>query len=140
MPEDIKERAVSKSEKQRLRSEADASRERLVPTVGEFSTVARDTKNEAITTLKRYAPVAGGVAIGLALLKLTGGRGAGRRSRLAVAEGREQRLGDHAHRPARDLAGLPDPLEGLLLGEAVARHQDALRALQHLPRRERVGQ
>ena len=65
---------MSKSEKQRLRSEADASRERLIATVGEFSTIARDTKNEAVTTLKRYAPVAGGAAIGLVLLKLSGGR------------------------------------------------------------------
>jgi len=66
---------VSKSEKQRLRSEADASRERLIATVGEFGTLARDTKNEAITSLKRYAPVAGGAVIGLVLLKLSGGRG-----------------------------------------------------------------
>ena len=42
--------------------------------MGEFGTLARDTKNEAITSLKRYAPAAGGVAIGLVLLKLSGGR------------------------------------------------------------------
>ena len=61
---------VSKAERQRLRREADASRERIVSTVGEFSDVARATKQEAITTLKRYAPVAAGAAAGLALLKM----------------------------------------------------------------------
>jgi hypothetical protein len=65
---------VSKAERERLRLEADASRKRLVSTVGEFSTVAKDTKNEAIASVKRYAPVAGGAAIGLALLKVVGGR------------------------------------------------------------------
>jgi hypothetical protein len=65
---------VSKAERERLRREADASRERLVSTVGEFGNVARDTKDEALASVKRYAPVAGGVAIGLALLKLAGGR------------------------------------------------------------------
>ena len=63
------------SEKQRLRREADASRERLVATVGEFSDVARDTKAEAVATLKRYAPIAAGAAAGLALLKLATGGG-----------------------------------------------------------------
>jgi hypothetical protein len=61
---------VSKAERQRLRREADASRERLVATVGEFSGVARDTKAEALATVKRYAPIAAGAAAGLALLKM----------------------------------------------------------------------
>jgi hypothetical protein len=67
---------VSKTtERQRLRQEADASRERIVATVGEFSDVARDTKAEAVATLKRYAPIAAGAAAGLALLKLATGGG-----------------------------------------------------------------
>ena len=63
------------TERQRLRQEADASRERIVATVGEFSDVARDTKAEAVATLKRYAPIAAGAAAGLALLKLATGGG-----------------------------------------------------------------
>jgi hypothetical protein len=63
---------VSEAERERLRREADASRERLVATVGEFGTVARDTKEEAVASFKRYAPVAGGAALGLALLKVVG--------------------------------------------------------------------
>jgi hypothetical protein len=66
---------VSKAERERLRLEAEASRKRLVATVGEFSTVARDTKDEAVASAKRYAPIAGGAAIGLVLLKIAGGRG-----------------------------------------------------------------
>ena len=65
---------MSKAERERLRLEADASRKRLVSTVGEFGNVARETKNDAIASVKRYAPVAGGAAIGLALLKVVGGR------------------------------------------------------------------
>jgi hypothetical protein len=61
---------VSKTERQRLRREADASRERIVAAVGEFSDVARETKQEAITTAKRYAPIAGGAVAGLALLMM----------------------------------------------------------------------
>ena len=61
---------MSKTERQRLRREADASKDRLVATVGEFSDVARETRREAITTLKKYAPVAGGAVAGLALLKM----------------------------------------------------------------------
>ncbi len=63
------------TERQRLRQEADASRERIVATVGEFSDVARDTKAEAVARLKRYAPIAAGAAAGLALLKLATGGG-----------------------------------------------------------------
>ena len=63
---------MSRSERERLRREADASRERLVATVGEFGTVARDTKTEAVNSFKRYAPVAGGAAVGLVLLKVVG--------------------------------------------------------------------
>ena len=59
---------MSKGEKERLRREADASRERIVATVGEFSAAARATRDEAIASAKRYAPIAGGVAVGLALL------------------------------------------------------------------------
>jgi hypothetical protein len=55
---------VSKTERQRLRREADASRERLVATVGEFSDVARETRKEAIATAKKYAPIAAGAAAG----------------------------------------------------------------------------
>ncbi len=69
---------MSQSEKVRLRREADASRERLVATVGEFGTVARDTKTEAVNSFKRYAPVAGGAAVGLALLKIVTGRRRGK--------------------------------------------------------------
>jgi hypothetical protein len=65
---------LSKAEKERLRREADASRERIVATVGEFSTAARATRDEALASVKRFAPIAGGLAIGIALLKLTGGR------------------------------------------------------------------
>jgi hypothetical protein len=65
---------VSKAERERLRREADASKNRLVATVGEFGTVARETKDEAVATVKRYAPVAGGAAAGLALLKIVGVR------------------------------------------------------------------
>jgi hypothetical protein len=65
---------VSRAEKERLRREADASRERIVATVGEFSTAAKATKDEAVATVKRYAPFAGGAAAGLALLKIVGGR------------------------------------------------------------------
>jgi len=61
---------MSKAERQRLRREADASKNRLVATVGEFSDVARETKQEAIATGKRYAPIAAGAAAGLALLKM----------------------------------------------------------------------
>ena len=61
---------MSKAERQRLRREADASKNRLVATVGEFSDVARATKQEAIATAKRYAPIAAGAAAGLALLKM----------------------------------------------------------------------
>ena len=63
---------MSQAERERLRREADASRERLVATVGEFGTVVHETKDEAIATVKRFAPVAGGAAIGLALLKVVG--------------------------------------------------------------------
>jgi hypothetical protein len=61
---------VSKAERQRLRREADASRERIVSTVGEFSDVARATKEEAIATAKKYAPIAAGAVAGLALLAM----------------------------------------------------------------------
>jgi hypothetical protein len=70
---------MSKAERQRLRREADASRERLVATVGEFSDVARDTKREAVATLKKYAPIAAGTAAGLALLKMAASSGRKRR-------------------------------------------------------------
>ncbi len=66
---------MSDAEKERLRREADASRERIVATVGEFSTAARATKDEAVASVKRFAPIAGGVAAGLALLKIVGRRG-----------------------------------------------------------------
>ncbi len=66
---------MSKGDKERLRREADASRERIVATVGEFSAVARATRDEALATAKKYAPIAGGAAAGLALLKIFGGRG-----------------------------------------------------------------
>ena len=65
---------MSEGEKERLRREADASRERIVATVGEFGTAARATKDEAIATVKRYAPFAGGAAAGLALLKVVAAR------------------------------------------------------------------
>ena len=65
---------MSKAERERLKREADASRERIVATVGEFSSVARATRDEAVASVKRYAPIAGGVAAGLALLKIVGGR------------------------------------------------------------------
>lgn len=65
---------MSKGEKERLRREADASRERIVATVGEFGAAARATKDEAVASVKRYAPIAGGAAAGLALLKIVGGR------------------------------------------------------------------
>ena len=64
---------VSKAERQRLRREADASRERIVSTVGEFSDVARETKDEAIATAKKYAPIAAGAVAGLALLVVASG-------------------------------------------------------------------
>ncbi len=64
---------MSKSERERLRREADASRERIVATVGEFSTVARATRDEALASVKRYAPIAGGLAVGIALLKFASG-------------------------------------------------------------------
>ncbi len=66
---------MSKAERERLRLEAEASKKRIVATVGEFGNVARATKDEAIASVKRYAPIAGGAAAGLALLKLFGGRG-----------------------------------------------------------------
>ncbi len=65
---------MSRGEKERLRREADASRERIVATVGEFGAAARATKDDAVASAKRYAPIAGGVAAGLALLKILGGR------------------------------------------------------------------
>jgi hypothetical protein len=65
---------VSKAERERLRREAEASRERIVATVGEFATAARATKDEAVASVKRYAPIAGGAAAGLALLKIVRGR------------------------------------------------------------------
>jgi len=64
---------MSKAERQRLRREADASKNRLVATVGEFSDVARETKNEAIATAKKYAPIAAGAVAGLALLVMASG-------------------------------------------------------------------
>lgn len=65
---------MSKGERERLRREADASRQRIVATVGEFGTAARATKDDAIAAVKRYAPIAGGAAAGLALLKVLAGR------------------------------------------------------------------
>jgi hypothetical protein len=65
---------VSKAERERLRREADASKKRIVATVGEFSSAARATRDEAVASAKRYAPIAGGAAAGLALLKILGGR------------------------------------------------------------------
>ena len=41
---------------------------------------------------------------------------------------------------AGDLARLPEPGEGLLLREAFPLHEDPLRALDRLPRRERLGE
>jgi hypothetical protein len=70
---------VSKAERQRLRREADASKDRLVATVGEFSDVARETKAEAIAKAKKYAPIAAGAAAGLALLKMAASGGRKRR-------------------------------------------------------------
>ena len=57
--------AVSKGDKERLRREADASRERIVATVGEFSAVARATRGTRPLRRRRsYAPIAGGAAPG----------------------------------------------------------------------------
>jgi hypothetical protein len=65
---------VRRSEKDRLRQEADQSRQRLVATVGELSTAARATKDEAVATAKRYAPIAGSAFAGLVLLRVLGRR------------------------------------------------------------------
>src|ERR671930_2094908 len=62
---------------------------------------------------------------------------------LASVEGGNDRLRDHLHRTSRDLAGLAQPRERLLLGEPLALHQQSLRPLDRLARgerlRERVG-
>jgi hypothetical protein len=65
---------VSKAERERLRREAEASKGRIVATIAEFGAAARATKDEAVASVKRYAPIAGGAAAGLALLKIVGGR------------------------------------------------------------------
>lgn len=65
---------MSKAERERLKREAEASKQRLVATVGEFGTVARETKAEAVASAKRLVPVAGGAVAGLVLLKTLGFR------------------------------------------------------------------
>ncbi len=65
---------MSRREKERLRREADEARQRLVATVGELGTVARETRAEAVATVKRFAPAAGGTVAGLFLLRLLGRR------------------------------------------------------------------
>jgi predicted short-subunit dehydrogenase-like oxidoreductase (DUF2520 family) len=50
----------------------------------------------------------------------------------------DQRLRDHLQRPPADLARLAESRERLLLGQALPLHEDPLRALDRLPRRERL--
>jgi hypothetical protein len=54
-----------------LRTEATASRERIVATIGEMRSVADQARTEAVATAKRNAPIIGGALAGLILLRLS---------------------------------------------------------------------
>src|SRR3970040_343677 len=58
----------------------------------------------------------------------------------AGLERRDQRVGYDLERAARDLARLAEARERLLLGEPLTLHEDPLRTLDRLPRRERLGE
>src|SRR3954452_945841 len=49
-------------------------------------------------------------------------------------------LGDNLHRPARDLARLAEPREGLILRQAFLLHEQSLRPFDRLARGEGGGQ
>ena len=70
------------------------------------------------------------------------GRGRARRAccRLGRLERRDQCLGHHLQRPARDLARAAQALEGLLLRQAFFGHEHALRAFDRLASGESVRQ
>ena len=62
----------------------------------------------------------------------TSSRTSPRAEPLASVERRDQRLGDDLERPAGDLARLAEPRERVLLGQALALHQQPLRPLDRL--------
>src|SRR5581483_245744 len=67
-------------------------------------------------------------------------RASARGARLTGLEGRDQRLRDDLQRPAGELRGPPEPLERLLLRQTLLLHQQPLRPLDRLARRQRLGE
>src|SRR5581483_911238 len=67
-------------------------------------------------------------------------RASARGARLTGLEGRHHRLRDDLQRPAGELRGPPEPLERLLLRQTLLLHQQPLRPLDRLARRQRLGE